>query len=314
MLKHQYSLSLIRHEVNNSVIEQRATDGYINASALCNAANKRWHNYVRNEPTGHFLRALESRTKIRLQDLIQEVVDTTGLTSTWVHPKVAIHLAQWLSAEFAVQVSEWVYDWMSAGAPPSPAPTELPHHLRRYIKNDAVIPPGYFSVLQETGLSLFGPLHNLGFEIPKGWVPDISVGTKFCAWLRDEQGVDTKLFPTYKHDYLDGRIVEPKLYPDEYLALFRRWFREVWLPEYGVRYFRKKDPASLTYLDRLPALASPTKPANLPHWKKPAFSWLGIRGSPDHRKPTDCLGRTIQCSREEVLRTSQTPLVTSWRL
>jgi hypothetical protein len=135
--------------------------------------------------------------------------------------------------------------------------------LTRYIKNDANVPPGYFSILQETGLSLFGPLYNLGFEIPKGWVPDISVGRLWCAYLRDNFGVDTDALPTYKHDYLDGRLVDPKLYPDEYLAEYRRWFRAVWLPVNGVKYFKQKDPNSLAYLDRLPALAGPRYPANL---------------------------------------------------
>lgn len=32
---------------------------------------------------------------------------------TYVHPKVAIHLAQWLSPKFAVFVTEVVFDWMS---------------------------------------------------------------------------------------------------------------------------------------------------------------------------------------------------------
>ena len=264
MPQHQYSLALIHREVNNSIIDQRTGDGYINATALCNAAGKRWHNYLRNESTGHFLRALEAKTRISVLALIQEAREGSGVPATWVHPKVAIHLAQWLSADFAVQVSEWVYEWMSGGAPKAPA--ELPHHLNRYIKNDANVPPGYFSILQETGLGLFGPLHNLGFEIPKGWVPDISVGKLFCKWLRSEHGVDTDALPTYRHDYLDGRIVDPKLYPDVFLAEYRRWFREVWLPEYGVNYFKKKDPSSLAYLDKLPALAAPKKGMPLPSW------------------------------------------------
>lgn len=257
MLQHQYSLTLIKHEVNNSVIDQRSGDGYINATALCQAAGKRWHNYVRNEPTGHFLRALETKTRISVLELIQEVRSTDGTPSTWVHPKIAINLAQWLSADFAVQVSEWVYDWVTGeGAPKAPA--ELPHHLNRYIQNDSRVPPGFFSVLQETGLSLFGPLYNVGFEVPKGWVPDISVGRLFCAWLRDEHDVDTDALPTYPHDYLDGRsIVYPKAYPDEFLAEFRKWFRTIWLPIHGVKYFKQKDPDSLVYLDKLPALAAP---------------------------------------------------------
>jgi len=101
MPQHQYSLVLIQHESNGSVIEQRASDGYINATQLCQVAGKRWHNYVRNETTGHFLRALEAKTRIRVMELIQEVISEDGVKSTWVHPKVAIHLAQWLSADFS---------------------------------------------------------------------------------------------------------------------------------------------------------------------------------------------------------------------
>ncbi|WP_279597960.1 KilA-N domain-containing protein [Methylobacterium sp. J-067] len=32
------------------------------------------------------------------------------LQHTWVHPQVAIHLAQWLSPAFAEKVAGWVYD------------------------------------------------------------------------------------------------------------------------------------------------------------------------------------------------------------
>src|SRR5256885_1125473 len=108
--QHQLSLQLIRHNVNGGVIEQRASDGYVNATQLCAIAGKRWHNYVRNETTGHFLRALAAKTRISVMELNQEVRSADGVPSTWVHPKVAIHLAQWLSADFAVQVSEWIYD------------------------------------------------------------------------------------------------------------------------------------------------------------------------------------------------------------
>lgn len=258
MSNHQLSLALIQHEVNNSIIEQRSSDGYINATALCKAAGKEWSGYYRNASTKEFMDELETDLQICRSVLVQSI--SGGVSQgTWVHPQVAINLAQWLSAKFAVQVSKWVHDWMSGKG--SPVRQALPHHLNRYIANDGRIPTGYFSILQETGLSIFGPLHNLGFEVPKGWVPDISVGKLFCAWLRDNRGVNTDMLPTYEHDYLDGRIVDPKLYPDEYLADYRRWFREIWLPQYGVKYFRKKDPACMQYIDRLPALAL-SRPAN----------------------------------------------------
>jgi hypothetical protein len=265
MPTHQYSLTLIHREANGSIVQQRSEDGYINATALCKAANKLWADYRRNGQTIAFLGALEADMGIPISELAISIKGgDPRLQGTWVHPQVAIHLAQWLSAEYAVKVTKWVYDWMSGkGAPKMPA--SLPVHLERYLANDSKVPPGYFSVLQETGLNLFGPLHNLGFEIPSGWVPDISVGLGFCKWLRTERGIDTNALPTYLHDYRDYRKPQAaKLYPDELLADFRRWFRTIWLPANGVKYFKSKDPGSLAYLDKLPALAAPTKIAALP--------------------------------------------------
>lgn len=268
--QHQYSLSLIAHEVNNSVINQRSIDGYINATALCAAASKEWGHYASNNRTKEFFSELSTDIGIPISELIQSVKGGNGPQGTWVHPQVSLHLAQWLSAKFAVQVTRWVHDWLSGKSSPQ-APAKLPPHLERYLQNDAKVPQGYFSVLQETALNLFGPLHNLGYEIPKGWVPDISVGKLYCSWLRDKHNVDTDSLPTYPHDYLDGRrIVYPKVYPEEFLADFRNWFRTHWLPVNGISYFNRKDPASLVFIDKLPALSAPKSAANLPCWKMPA--------------------------------------------
>jgi hypothetical protein len=35
---------------------------------------------------------------------------------TWVHPKVAINIAQWISPKFSVQVSEWIYQLLTTGS------------------------------------------------------------------------------------------------------------------------------------------------------------------------------------------------------
>jgi KilA-N domain len=63
------------------------------------------------------------------------------MQGTWVHPYVAIHLAQWLSPRFAVRVSQWVHEWMTQG-PRGKA--ELPFHLRRYLANYNNVPVGHF--------------------------------------------------------------------------------------------------------------------------------------------------------------------------
>ncbi|OJW58770.1 MAG: hypothetical protein BGO60_09140 [Thiobacillus sp. 65-1059] len=256
MPQHQYSLVLIQHESNGSVIEQRASDGYINATQLCQVAGKRWHNYVRNETTGHFLRALEAKTRIRVMELIQEVISEDGVKSTWVHPKVAIHLAQWLSADFAVQVTEWVYDWVSGGGAPQMRPS-LPYHIERHLLNQGSVPAGYFSILQEMTLTLIAPLEQAGYTLPEKLVPDISQGRMFCKHLRDVHGIDTNALPQYMHRYQDGRVVPAKLYPEEILGAFRKFLREEWMPRQAAAYFKPRAPEALPFLDRLPALAGP---------------------------------------------------------
>ncbi len=256
--QYQYQLSLIQHEANGSPVKQRRSDGYVNATELCEAAGKSYAAYEALPTTANYLAALSKHTRLPEPHLVQSIASYNGRSTVWVHPKVALHLGQWLSPEFAVQVSEWVYGWLGDGAKPSK--TSLPPHLQRYVTNDSKIEPGYFSILQETALSLFGPLNHAGFDIPKDWVPDISVGKAFCKWLRDIKGVDTESLPSYEHDYCDGRpLVDAKMYPDELLADFRRWFRTHWLPKYGVSYFKRKDPDSLAYLDRIPALAGPRR-------------------------------------------------------
>jgi hypothetical protein len=265
MPTHQLSLDLIHHQANGSVIDQRAADGYINATAMCNAVGKKISHYLENKSTIAFLEELSVDAGIPASILVQTIKGgNTAFQGTWVHPQVAINMAMWLSPEFAVKVSKWIFEWMSGKGGPKAKPT-LPIHMQRYMANDSQVPSGHFSILQETGISLFGPLHILGFDIPKGWVPDISVGLKFCAWLRKVHGVNTDSFPKYAHDYLDGRpICYPNAYPDEYLAMYRTWFRTMWLPENGRNYFKTKDPHSLAYLNRMPALSGPTKPLGLP--------------------------------------------------
>ena len=45
--------------------------------------------------------------------LVETKLDVrNGERGTWVHPRVALNLAQWCSPAFAVKVTEWLYDWM----------------------------------------------------------------------------------------------------------------------------------------------------------------------------------------------------------
>jgi hypothetical protein len=108
--------SKITHQINEVAIQQRFTDGYIDATALCKACGKRWIDYFEMSVTQDFLAVLSKGSSDEPLKLIISKPGRYG--GTWVHPKIAINLAQWLSPEFAVQVSQWVFDWMSKGGNP----------------------------------------------------------------------------------------------------------------------------------------------------------------------------------------------------
>lgn len=267
----QMSLDFIPHNVNGAVIDQRAKDGYINATALCKAAGKAWADYRRLGNTDDFLIELSSDMGIPISDLVQS--SKGGLIQgTWVHPQVAINLAQWLSAKFAVQVSKWVHEWMNGtgtvvdiGITPKGA-AHLPSHIRRYVLNQHAVPRGCFTILQEITFLLTGPLEALGHELAEHFLPDGSLGKMFCAHLRNDHGYGTSGLPKYTHTFEDGRKVLANAYPDDLLAVFRKYALEFWLPKHAPKYFKDRDPSVLPLLNRLPALAAP-KVANLPVFK-----------------------------------------------
>jgi len=254
---HQMSLALITRKINHSPIEQRATDGYINATAMCKAAGKLLGHYRENTSTKAFLQALETDIGIPISKLIQSVRGgPEHLQGTWVHPQAAIHLAQWLSPKFAVQVSKWVVDWMSGK---QSSHRQMPYHIERHMLNAHKIPKGYFSVLQEMTLQLVAPLEAHGYILPENMVPDISQAKMLCKHLRDKHRIDTQQLPKYQHAFPDGRLVRANLYPMQYLSEFRLLMDDVWMPQRAERYFRERAPDALPAIDRYMRLASPAK-------------------------------------------------------
>lgn len=216
---------------------------------MCQASGKLFGHFRETAQTKAYLAALSDDIGIPISELVQSLKGgDPRLQGTWVHPQVAVNLGQWCSPEFAVKVSQWVYDWLSGKA--QPAKVELPYHLRRYVANHQNVPGGYWSILTEMTQALIAPLEMQGYTLPESLVPDISSGKLFCAWLRT-QGVDTNSLPTYWHHYEDGRRVRAKAYPDELLAAWRKHFREEWLPNRAVAYFKGKDSKALEFLPRL---------------------------------------------------------------
>lgn len=240
----QLQTGFIDRLADNEVVTQRVTDGYFNATAMCKASGKLMGDYLRLSATKAFLSELSSDMGIPISELVQSVKGgPPQLQGTWVHPQVAINLAQWLSPKFAVLISKWVLEW-SSGNIRQPS---LPYHLRRYMVNMPNVPYGYFSMLNEVTLSLIGPLEQLGYTVSSRMIPDISLGKTFSNHLR-KLGYPVDSYPKYPHQFEDGRVVEARAYPNELIGELRRFFTEEWLRTKSEKYFAERDPKALPYL------------------------------------------------------------------
>lgn len=134
------ALGLVVRTWNDAPISRRDSDGFVNATAMCQASGKLWGNYYQLDRTKAYMEALKAAGSTG--DLVQTI--TTGLNhlrGTWIDPRLAIDLARWCSPEFAVWMDSWFIDWMlsrqqaSQPATPPPATSEHPIPLEQ-------LPPG----------------------------------------------------------------------------------------------------------------------------------------------------------------------------
>jgi hypothetical protein len=243
----QASLALIPHTYQGQIVRQRSRDGYVNATAMCKAAGKLWADYNRQGSTKDFLEELSAAMGIPIAELNQSVMGgNPALQGTWVHPQVAIHLAQWLSPKFAVQVTQWVYDWLNGLSPENDAWQIFQERISLVYDS---VPAGYFCIFKETA-DLYATMITGGAPMGAKIILDISIGLHWGNHWRNnnlnEKYGDRR---TYPHDYpirYPQSWSNPQnaaCYPDAAWPEFRRWMREDYLvnklPDYLKRLVRE---------------------------------------------------------------------------
>lgn len=130
---------------NGHAIQRRQVDGFVNATAMCRASGKRWGNYFANERTREYICALAASLGAQIpcraavtgnpvtgiHGLIHVIRGgNPELQGTWIHPRLAVDLARWISPAFAVWMDGWFLE--ALGVAPSPAqPAPLPPAPRR---------------------------------------------------------------------------------------------------------------------------------------------------------------------------------------
>lgn len=124
---------LIIKEFNGKQIRVRE-DGYFSATDMCQSVNKLFADWYRSKFAEEYLRELELVMGIPITNLMQVIQGirqggTPQDQGTWVHPRVAIRLAQWCSPRFAVQVDEWVEELLLRKSNTSHQPKALPESV-----------------------------------------------------------------------------------------------------------------------------------------------------------------------------------------
>lgn len=117
------TLQIVKRDFNGTMIEQRNTDGYFNATTLLEMANsilekkKVLPEFWKLDSTKGFMEELSRDLNVCFSiDLKNNIVSSLYETKrgrggcTWMHPYLFVKFAMWLSPKFEVQVIKWVYD------------------------------------------------------------------------------------------------------------------------------------------------------------------------------------------------------------
>lgn len=103
---------------NDAPISRRDSDGFADATAMCRANGKDWFDYQRLERTTAYIAALGESLNLPADQLV--LTTTSGpnhLRGTWIHPRLAVDLARWLSPQFAVWMDGWFIEQLEQGQP-----------------------------------------------------------------------------------------------------------------------------------------------------------------------------------------------------
>ena len=127
--------ALVSRSWNGTPIARRTSDGYVNATAMCKANGKQWNDYWRTDRATTYLEALGAETGIPVSTLCLSLKGGAR-QGTWVHPQVAVELARWISAPFAVWMDSWFLESVQQA---TPAPVETTPPRRREVEVIALV-------------------------------------------------------------------------------------------------------------------------------------------------------------------------------
>jgi len=129
--------------------------------------------------------------------------------------------------------------------------------VRRFNENYDRVDRGYFSVIGELYIRLYGQFEMVGYVIPEKTRknielrPDNSVGRLFSDWLSSKHPDLAKEWKTYRHKLPNKLEVDARQYKNSVLQHFIEYVETVWIPKRAPDYFKSRAPEALTHLPKL---------------------------------------------------------------
>ena len=134
---------------------------------------------------------------------------------------------------------------------------ETPNFVIRFNDNWDRTEKGYFSVISELFVRLYGRFEQAGYQIPnkafngKEIRPDVSVGKLFAKHLRDNHPAFANDYKMYSHKFQNGMELDARQYKNDLLPIFIQFIDDKWIVENAQKYFKERDPIALDYLPKL---------------------------------------------------------------
>ena len=147
------SVGIEAREWNFCAIQRRQADGFVSATAMCRAGGKRWNDYARVDRSREYICALAASVGAQIPCAAAEAgFPVSGihglihvikggspeLQGTWIHPRLAVDLARWISPAFAVWMDGWLLESLGVAQPAPVEPLQRripaapqPHGLRQ---------------------------------------------------------------------------------------------------------------------------------------------------------------------------------------
>jgi hypothetical protein len=93
----------------NGIIIYSREDGMVNATEMCKAGGKKFSHWYGLDSTKELITIFEAENlNAGIPAFKSLTVEKGKYGGSWIHPDLAVQLAQWISPIFAIQVSKWI--------------------------------------------------------------------------------------------------------------------------------------------------------------------------------------------------------------